>query len=206
MKLAFRNIRQYFSIGLSSKWRPSADKDVYENSHGPVITRLSVPSSQHLGSNVVRSSIRLTHELVFTQLLRQPKINQFDRRNVFFVLEKKVLRFQISVTDALSMTILEGRDDLSHDLCCVFFSEMFGLRDVEEQFSSRTQLSDKKTYSCGLPCLIQFDDVRMILKCYGLTKPLSIDISLRKSSYSLILVFWMALMATLSPVLFRSAM
>ena len=78
MELAFRHGCQNLSICFSSEGRPSTHQYVDEHSKRPVVTGLSVPPSKDLWRNVVRSSVRLTHKLVFTQLFGKSKINELD--------------------------------------------------------------------------------------------------------------------------------
>ena len=67
------------------------------------------------------------------------------------------------MTDVLGVAVLHCRNDLSHDFGSIALRQMLLFCDVKEQFTARAKLSDEKTYSSGLPSLVKFDDVRMIL-------------------------------------------
>ena len=84
-------------IILSAKWRPPAQHDVHDDSHGPVVALGGVRALQDFGGDVIWSTVRRGHQLVRRNLLRKTEIYQFDMRIIVFLVEKEILRFNISI-------------------------------------------------------------------------------------------------------------
>lgn len=84
-------------IILSAKWWPPAQHDVHDDSHGPVVALGCVGTFQDLWGDVVWSTVRRGHQLVRRHLLRKTEIYQLDMRIVVVLVQKEILRFNISI-------------------------------------------------------------------------------------------------------------
>ena len=86
-------------IILSTKWRPPAQHDVHDDSHGPIVALGSVRTLQDLGGDVIWSTVRCGHQLVRRNLLSEAEIYQLDMRIIVFLVQKEIFWFNISTED-----------------------------------------------------------------------------------------------------------
>ncbi len=83
-------------IILSAERRPPAQHDVHDDSHGPVVALGGVRTLQDLGGDVIWCTVRRGHQLVRRHLLSKTEIYQLDMRIVVVLVQKEILRFNIS--------------------------------------------------------------------------------------------------------------
>lgn len=90
--------------------------------------------------------------------VRQSKVSNLQ---ITIVVEKQVLRLQVSVHDGVLVKVDDARDDLTEELACLRLGEPLLLDDVVEQLAALSVLHDKVERLRSLDDLIQLDYVRM---------------------------------------------
>ena len=97
-------------VRFTAKGRLSAEHDVEDNTHAPVITLGGVTSFKDFGSDIVRCAVWRVHYLVLANALGQTEVNELDVSVFAFFIKQEVLRLDISVIGSeVTGDILDAR-------------------------------------------------------------------------------------------------
>ena len=106
--------------------------------------------------------IYLVHLLLGIEFLRSAEINHFDVFYIIFFLQKKVLRLQIFMHNAYSVTVSSRFKNLFYDYCCILLCEIRSFCNFIEKLSSMDKLRNNIKSVRILISLIDFKNIRMI--------------------------------------------
>lgn len=104
-------------------------------------------TSDHLGRRVAGTTARRLQHLALLVHVRQAKIDNLD---IVLVIQKEVLRFQITVTDADLVDVFDAGDYLLSEATGLLLGKAFALDDVVEQLAAAGVLHDQEQLPGGL--------------------------------------------------------
>lgn len=117
---------------FATEGRLAAKHNEHDDAHGPHIALCRIAALEHLGRNVVWCTIRLVHNFVGNDALREAEVDQLDMRLVALLIKQEVLGLNIAMADAILMQVAQRVESLFHDSRRLLLGEMLRLDDVVE--------------------------------------------------------------------------
>eukprot|EP00356_Strombidium_inclinatum_P005291 CAMPEP_0170482808 /NCGR_PEP_ID=MMETSP0208-20121228/2660_1 /TAXON_ID=197538 /ORGANISM="Strombidium inclinatum, Strain S3" /LENGTH=161 /DNA_ID=CAMNT_0010755679 /DNA_START=1519 /DNA_END=2004 /DNA_ORIENTATION=- len=123
LQLLFEGCIRVFALEIEGVLAVS-EHDMHDDTQGPDIYALGVLFAVgHFRSHEGEGATILIVVVSYLILLAQPEIDELDRTQIVDVLNKDVLRLQISVNDALGVDVLHASQNTLHKLGCLFVRE-----------------------------------------------------------------------------------
>ena len=113
-------------------------------------------ASNHLGSCITWTSTSRFKRLPLFVSVTQPEINDL---NIIILIEKKVLWFEIAMTNLVLVQILNTRKDLLEEFASLPLIEPLFFNDKIEQLSSIGILHYEEKLAVSLNDFVELDDV-----------------------------------------------
>lgn len=140
--LAVQHIVDDIFVLLATKWRLAAQHNEHDDAHGPDVALRRITALEHLGRNIVRSTVGLVHDLVRNDALGEAEIDELNVRFVALLVQQEVLGLDITVANAILVQVAERVECLFHDGRRLLLGEMLGLDDVVEELAALAQFGD----------------------------------------------------------------
>ena len=131
-------------IRLAIERRQSREEDVCDDSAGPNVTLLVVVLVENLRGDIVRSAKFLVKGSLWVVNKRGSKVNDLDLVELLVLLEEDILRLEITMHDVGLVAVVDAREDLLHENCCVTFCKFASVEDLVEEFTTLADSSFKR--------------------------------------------------------------
>ena len=135
-ELTGKDLVKQLILSLGIERKVAAEKHVQDNTNGPDIAHIVIDTLlENLGCNVGRAAAASGHGTGHREVLGKTKVRNLHLKAIDAA-EKKVLRLQITVSNAVRVQICSGRKNLLNDLAGIILGEGSTFYNLIVQFTT----------------------------------------------------------------------
>ena len=140
-ELAFTHFLHDVLVGLTVERRHSGEENVGDDTSGPDIALFVVALVENFRGDIVGSSELLVKVTVRVVDKRGSEIDDLNLIELLVLLEKNILRLQVTMDNVGLMAIVDARKDLLHEDSGISLAELAALKNFVEKLAT---LADSK--------------------------------------------------------------